>query len=193
MSFEEAAMSRTLRHLLTVLLAVTAVALPVVAATAPTPVPVAATSCDTPWGSTGERVDAQGRPPLTAVRTGRHDCFDRVVFDLGGPAAGYRVEYVDEVTQDGSGTVVDVPGGARLLVAVHHPAYDDTGTPTIVPPPTAGRPVADVGGYDTLRSVVYAGSFEGSTTFGVGVRARLPFRVFVEGSKVVVDVAHRWT
>ncbi len=186
-------MSRTLRHLLTVVLALTAVALPAVAAATPTPVPVAATSCATPWGSTPEWVTSLGAAPLTRVRTGRHDCFDRVVFDLAGPAAGYRVEYVGQVMQDGSGAVLPVPGGARLLVNVNHPAYDGAGNPTIVPAPRAGRQVADVGGYRTLRSVVYGGSFEGATTFGVGVRARLPFRVFtVGGSRVVVDVAHRW-
>jgi hypothetical protein len=187
-------MSRTLRHLLTVVLVLTAVALPVAAVTAPTPVPAATTSCTTPWGSTGEWVMPLGRAPLTAVRAGRHDCFDRVVFDLAGPAAGYRVEYVDQVFQDGSGAVLTVPGGARLLVNVNHPAYDDAGNPTIVPVPTAGREVADVSGYRTLRSVVYGSSFEGATTFGVGVRARLPFRVFtVDGSRIVVDVAHRWS
>jgi hypothetical protein len=187
-------MSRTLRHLLTAVLALTAVALPVVAATAPTPVPVAATSCVTPWGSTSEWVEPLGAAPLTAVRTGRHDCFDRVVFDLAGPAAGYRVEYVDQVFQDGSGAVLSVPGGARLLVNVNHPAYDDAGNPTVVPVPAAGQQVADVSGYRTLRSVVYGSSFEGATTFGVGVRARLPFRVsVVDGSRVVVDVAHRWS
>jgi hypothetical protein len=186
-------MSRTLRHLLTVVLALTAVALPVLAATAPTPTPAAATSCTTPWGSTPEAVTVLGRAPLTAVRTGRHDCFDRVVFDLPGPAAGYHVEYVDRVTQDGSGAVLDVPGGARLLVSVNHPAYDDAGNPTILPTPTAGQQIADASGYRTLRSVVYGSSFEGATTFGVGVRARLPFRVFTVDSRVVVDVAHRWS
>lgn len=191
-------MPRPLRHLLTVVLALTAVVLPVVAATAPTPARVAATSCATPWGSAPEAVMVLGRAPLTAVRTGRHDCFDRVVFHLAGPAAGYRVEYVDHVTQDGSGAVLDVPGGARLLVNVDHPAYDDAGDPTIVPAPTASRPIADVSGYDTLRSVVYGGSFEGATVFGVGVRAVLPFRVLTvdipgAGSRLVVDVAHRWS
>ena len=42
----------------------------------------------------------------------------------------------------------------------------------------------------------HAGSFEGQTTFGVGVRTRLPFRVFAlsgaTGTKLVIDVAHRW-
>jgi hypothetical protein len=190
--------SRTARHLLTAVLACTAVALPVTAATAPSVVPSAATACDTPWGSGVERVDTMGRAPLTGVRTGRHDCFDRVVYTLAGPAAGYFVEYVDQVTQDGSGAVVPVPGDARLLVRLHHPAYDDAGAPTLVPPATAGQPVADVTGYDTLRSVVFAGSFEGDTVLGVGVRARLPFRVLVldgpdDGARLVLDVAHRWT
>ncbi len=41
------------------------------------------------------------------------------------------------------------------------------------------------------------GTFEGYTTVGLGVRARLPFRVFElagpgTGSRLVVDVAHRW-
>ncbi|GAA5120603.1 AMIN-like domain-containing (lipo)protein [Pseudonocardia adelaidensis] len=191
-------MSRTLRHLLTVVLALTAVVLPVVAATTPAPAPVAAASCSTPWGSTPEVVTQLGRAPLTAVRTGPHGCFDRVVFDLAGPAAGYHVEYVDHVSQDGSGTVLDVPGAARLLVSVGHPAYDDAGNPTIVPAPTAGGQIADVSGYRTLRSVVYGGSFEGATTFGVGVRARLPFRVLTidipgAGARLVVDVAHGWS
>jgi hypothetical protein len=191
-------MSRTVRHLLTVVLALTGVALPVAAAAAPTPVPTTTATCATRWGSTGEWVMPLGAAPLTAVRTGRHDCFDRVVFDLAGPAAGYRVEYVDQVFQDGSGAVLPVPGGARLLVNVNHPAYDEAGNSTILPTPTAGRQITDVRGYRTLRSVVYGSSFEGATTFGVGVRARLPFRVLTldgpgSGSRVVVDVAHRWS
>ena len=61
-----------------------------------------------------------------------------------------------------------------------------------------GQPVAAVAGFPTLRSVVYAGSFEGMTTFGVGTRARLPFRVFALAGpgghgRIVLDVAHRWT
>jgi hypothetical protein len=191
-------MSRTVRHLLTVVLALTGVALPVAAAAAPTPVPATAATCATRWGSTGEWVMPLGAAPLTAVRTGRHNCFDRVVFDLAGPAAGYRVEYVDQVFQDGSGAVLPVPGGARLLVNINHPAYDEAGNSTILPAPTAGRQMTDVRGYRTLRSVVYGSSFEGATTFGVGVRARLPFRVLTldgpgSGSRVVLDVAHRWS
>lgn len=63
---------------------------------------------------------------------------------------------------------------------------------------TVGDHVANVAGYRTLRDVVYGGSLEGHTEFGVGVRARLPFRVFTlagpdGGSRIVIDVAHKWS
>jgi hypothetical protein len=45
--------------------------------------------------------------------------------------------------------------------------------------------------------VTFFVTFEGQTTFGLGVRAWRPFRVFAlsgpgDGSRVVIDVAHRW-
>lgn len=47
----------------------------------------------------------------------------------------------------------------------------------------------DARGYRTFRQVGFGGSFEGYTTVGLGVRARLPFRVLTVGTDVVVDVA----
>jgi len=63
--------------------------------------------------------------------------------------------------------------------------------------PANRRELARVSGYRTFRQVAWAGSFEGSTTLGLGVRARLPFRVLQlpgpgTGSRVVIDVAHTW-
>ncbi|MEU5670692.1 hypothetical protein ABZ749_10050 [Micromonospora sp. NPDC047753] len=60
-----------------------------------------------------------------------------------------------------------------------------------------GEHVANLLRYQTLRDVVFGGSFEGYSTFAVGVRARLPFRVLVLAgpgthSRVVLDVAHQW-
>jgi hypothetical protein len=55
-------------------------------------------------------------------------------------------------------------------------------------------PLPNVAGFSTFRSITNAGSFEGQTTYGLGVRARLPFRVFtIAGGhgRIVVDVAHR--
>ena len=44
--------------------------------------------------------------------------------------------------------------------------------------------------------MVAAGSFEGVTSFGLGVSHKLPFRVFAltgaGTSRVVIGVAHKW-
>ena len=139
-------------------------------------------TCSTVWGSLPKSDPTMGTGELDTVRAGQHPCFDRLVIDVDGPPAGYDVRYVSEVTADGSGATVPTPGGARLQVVVRHPSYS--------------RPVLpNVSGFRTFRSVTWAGSFEGQTTLGLGVRARLPFRVFsIPGGhgRIVVDVAHRW-
>ncbi|MFC3688594.1 AMIN-like domain-containing (lipo)protein [Aquipuribacter hungaricus] len=160
----------------------------------------AAASCGTGWGSLPKTSAATVSPSsapgdLVALRSGRHACFDRLVVDVDGSTQGYSVRYVDQVRSDGSGTVVPTAGGARLEVVVGAPAYDDEGMATFVPP--TGQRLLDVGGYATFREVTWAGSFEGQSTAGLGVRARLPFRVLAldgpgTSSRVVVDVAHRW-
>jgi hypothetical protein len=156
----------------------------------------AAPYCGIVWGSLVKQGGVETAPTLTGVRTGRHDCYDRLVLDLaGGASAGYHVAYVDAVYTDGSGELVPLRGGARLQVVVRASSYDLNGNPTFTPANRAE--LANVAGYDTFRQVADAGSFEGQTTIGLGVRARLPFRVFVlagpgSGSRLVVDVAHRW-
>ena len=140
--------------------------------------------CGITWGSLAKSTPQMTGAQLTGVRPGRHDCFDRLVFDVaGGPAAGYDVRYVDRFRAEGSGDPLPVAGGAVLSVTVWAPAY------------LAIRP--SVGGYRTFRDLVWGGSFEGQTSFGLGVRARLPFRVFqLDGpgnaTRLVVDVAHKW-
>ena len=52
-------------------------------------------------------------------------------------------------------------------------------------------------GYRTFRQLISAGAFEGESDFDLGVRARLPFRVFTLAgpgtrARLVVDVSHRW-
>lgn len=177
-----------------------AIAAPAVAGSASAPrsastATVAATSCPTGWGSLPEANSRMTAAPITDVRTGRHACFDRLVVDLRGRAPGYDVRYVTNVTQDGSGFVVPLRGGAKLQIVVRAPAYDANGRSTYRP--ANRRELTNVAGYSTFRQVAYAGSFEGQTTIGLGVRARLPFRVYTlagpgSGSRLVIDVAHRW-
>ena len=106
----------------------------------------AAPSCGISWGSTAESGATAPPAPgaaVAAVRTGRHDCYDR---------------------------------------------------------PANPNELAPVSGFSTFRQVASAGSFEGVTSVGLGVRARLPFRVTTltgtpgsaDGVRVVVDVAHHW-
>ena len=159
------------------------------------PAASAAPYCGITWGSTPEVTGTYSGAALVGVRSGRHACYDRLVLDVRGDIRGFRVQYVDQVRTDGGGTVVPLRGGARLSVVALVPAYDADGKATYQP--ADPRELVNVSGYDTFRQVASAGSFEGQTTIGLGVRARLPFRVFVldgpgTGSRLVVDVAHKW-
>ncbi|WP_199276934.1 AMIN-like domain-containing (lipo)protein [Arthrobacter sp. CAN_A2] len=158
--------------------------------------PASAAYCDITWGSTAKTASTTLRPaPITDVRAGRHACFDRMVVDLRRRTAGYTVQYVDDFTGIASGLSIPLRGGARLSVTVNAPAYNQAGRPTYRPADT--NELVNVAGYTTFRQIAYGGSFEGLTSFGLGVRARLPMRAFVvpgpgAGSRVVIDVAHRW-
>ncbi|MFJ3670608.1 hypothetical protein ACIPSE_29540 [Streptomyces sp. NPDC090106] len=160
------------------------------------PAQAAAATCPTGWGSQTKSREAGTTDSVRNARTGRSACYDRLVIDVPGAdkaALGYSVRYVDRLRQDGSGRVVPVSGGAVLEVRVAAPAYDPaTGAPTY--PGRVGRPLpgVDLTGYRTFRDARFAGSFEGDTQFGLGVRGRLPFRVLPLDGRVVVDVAHTW-
>jgi hypothetical protein len=160
------------------------------------PAASAAPYCGIYWGSlpktaTGNPVSA----PITNVRAGQHGCYDRLVVDVAGPLEAYSVRYVSTVSGI-SGLPVPLRGGARLQVSVWAPTYNVfTGSPVYRPANSAE--IVPVNGYRTFRQVRYVDSFESVSTFGLGVRARLPFRVFRldgpgAGSRLVIDVAHRW-
>jgi hypothetical protein len=135
--------------------------------------------------------------PLYLVRAGRHDCYDRVVFDLnGGEEVGYSAEYVPIVRADGSGRSVPVEGQAALQVVIRGPILgaDTQGHQPGRQPPRVGADLVSTTGWDTLTGVKFAGTFEGQTTVAVGVREQRPFRVWVRSEPsyrhVVIDIAH---
>ena len=149
--------------------------------------------CGITWGSLPKAVTQGTTAPIVNVRTGRHDCWDRLVLDLTGmPAPGYDVRYVDSYRFLASGDVIPVSGGAILTVRAFAPAMVSWRTPNVVTPSEFSA-----AGYRTFRDLVYGGSDGRNTEFALGVRARLPFRVFTltgpdNTSRLVVDVAHQW-
>jgi hypothetical protein len=176
------------------------------------PVPATSAAGDAPAQSTSDTPDCgetqdwstddtQAEPTTTdalhQVRAGKHDCYDRVVLDLEGPAdVGYLVGYVPAVTTDGSGAPVEVEGGAALQVIVRAPTRELGGEGQQKPAETGDYVyTADqLADWASLRAVRFAGSFEGQSTLAVGVREKLPFHVSttVDGKtrKLVIDIAH---
>jgi hypothetical protein len=173
------------------LVAATAAALIPATATASTATASTAPYCGITWGSGAKSAPATSRGTLNNVRSGQQTCYDRLVLDVGA-ASGYRVQYVPAVYDDPTGNPVPLRGGAYLQVIADNPNYDDAGHLTYFPANRAE--VVTVTGYRTFRQVAWAGSFEGQSGLGVGVRARLPFRVLVLSGppRIVVDVAHQW-
>ena len=162
-----------------------------------------AQSCAVPWGSQAKQGPVTGPVSgamLSNVRAGRQACYDRLVIDLRGMDAmkSYRVLYVRQVTHDPSDRPVPLRGGAYLQIAVGGSDHTASGLPTYTP--ANRRDLVDVTGFSTFRQVAWAGSWEGISSVGLGVRARLPFRVTTlagipgssTGTRVVIDVAHSW-
>lgn len=178
-------------------LALALAGLPAVAvASAPTATAATCATTTAHWGSLTKSLNRMTTAPISNVRAGRNACFDRMVVDLRGRGAGYTVRYVSRVLSQGQGAVVPLRGGARLDVVITAPTYDiNTGAWTYN---TANsRELVNVAGFSTFRQIASGGSSEGYTTVGLGVRARLPMRVFIlagpgTGSRLVIDVAHHW-
>ncbi|SCG36547.1 AMIN-like domain-containing (lipo)protein [Micromonospora humi] len=156
----------------------------------------AAPYCGITWGSTARSAGTLSAAPLVGVATERQDCWDRVVFEFAGPVNGYSVAYGETYTE-GQGLALSpyTAGGALLSVSLRAPAYDAGHVATV--PYRVGEHAGTALGSRTSRDVVFGGSFEGYTTFAVGVRAQLPFRVLVLSGpgthgRIVIDVAHQW-
>jgi hypothetical protein len=126
------------------------------------------------------------------------------------PKADGFVAYEPQVYTEGKGDVLTLRGGAQLKVVVmgevkgvrtgRHECYDRLvvdRAPNAQFTASPGQEIANVAGYSTFREVAYGGAFEGYTTIGLGVRTRLPMRVFTlpgpgNGDRFVIDVAHHW-
>lgn len=159
---------------------------------APSPVSSPAPSAGSSFaGDTRPDTEEPGGAPLTvtAVRVARQAGFDRVVFELAGGdgAPGWRVQYDDTPTRDGSGQAVAVRGATTLAVVLTGIGYPfDTGVTEVT-----GNPALP-GDLAVVRDVVVGSTFEGQFEAFIGVTGERPFTVrrLTGPARVVVDVAH---
>jgi hypothetical protein len=125
---------------------------------------------------------------LTAVRTGQHAGYDRVVFQFSGGLPAVTAERVKAVIADPKGTKILLPGRSYLHVVFR-------GASGNCPQPahrTWTGPSALTPGYPQLLAVKAAGDFEGYLSFGLGLAAQGPHHVssLTGPDRVVVDVSH---
>lgn len=129
-----------------------------------------------------------GPATLRAVRSGRHEGFDRVVFEFEGAAVpGYRLEYVDRpVRKCGSGHATEVAGQGWLEVRITPArAHNDQGRPTV----TDRERRLSLG---VLRELELTCDFEADVTWVLGVASPNRYRVqeLSSPARLVVDVRH---
>ncbi|GIF67707.1 hypothetical protein Ais01nite_57420 [Asanoa ishikariensis] len=119
-------------------------------------------------------------PFLVRIQVGDHPgenpAYTRITFAFDGPWPTYEIAYQRELTQDGSGHPVPLPGNSVLRITfTDAQAHDDQGRQT-------ERPGFNLG-YPTLKGYGFGGDFEGQVTYGLGIQARpnsdqaLPIRV----------------
>jgi hypothetical protein len=172
-------MKRFMRVLLVFMLVATGVTLASPADAAP--------YCGIRWGSLQKYAAATSIGSITGVRTGRHTCYDRLVVDVAGTVDGYEVQYFPKRTTSPTEF-------AHLQINVDAAMIDAAGNFTFGT--DNNFVLTGFSKYRTFRAVSGGGLMQ-NTIISLDVRARLPFRVFTldgpgGGSRLVVDVAHRW-
>ena len=125
---------------------------------------------------------------LRAIRTGKHESFDRVVFEFVGNAVpGYHVEYIDKPVRDcGAGEVVPLSGQGFLLIRMQPAqAHTDAGVPTIYNrQQSPNLPI--------LKELKLICDFEADVQAALGLASPNRYRVLElnNPARLVVDVRH---
>jgi hypothetical protein len=135
--------------------------------------------------------DGESTALLTRVAIGRHEGYDRVVFEFREGLPGYRVEYVEPpLREDGSGNRVALAGSAFVVVRMERASGFDLSVPEgeLVYEGPRRLSGADAG-TSVVREVVRTGDFEAVLTWAVGLSDRVDFRVRTLQSppRLVVD------
>lgn len=128
----------------------------------------------------GEPTAAAGEISLLErVAIGRHEGFDRVVFQFRNHVPGFRVEYVEPpLKEDGSGNVVKIEGRAFVLVRMEPASGFDLSVEEgelVYKGPR--RLKGSAAGTSMIREVVRTGDFEAVLSWAVGLDDKVDFRV----------------
>lgn len=128
-----------------------------------------------------------GGPLLpVAVRTGAHDGYDRVVFDLSGDGEpGWRVTYVERAIDDPRGQEIDLDGEAVSEIVITGLRYPEESEYDSV----LGSGTVEVDDLDQVEEIHVSGIFEGQLQVLVGLEEEVEFRVLVlqDPVRLVVD------
>lgn len=122
---------------------------------------------------------AEGTALLERVAVGRHEGYDRVVFQFTNHVPGYRIGYVDPpLKEDGSGNVVQVEGNAFVVVRMELASgFDLTKYEGELVYKGPRRIDGSAAGTSVVQEVVRAGDFEAVLNWAIGLSDRVDFRV----------------
>lgn len=129
--------------------------------------------------------DEEGEVAILAdVRAARNEGFDRVVIEFEGDTVpGYRVEYVDEIVQCGSGEAVEFAAPVLVSVTVRPAAgHREDGEATVPNQvPTQGTAA--------VQEIIGFCDFEAVVGYGIGLASARPYRVFElqDPPRLVID------
>lgn len=130
---------------------------------------------------------------LTRVEVGRHQSFDRVVWEFDGPVPSYRVEYVaGPVAEAGSGNPIELDGGAVIQVIFSLASgVDLSGSQPVQIYEGPQRIAGSSAGATSVTEIAQTGDFEATLSWAVGLSSAAPFTVseLTDPSRVVIDIA----
>jgi hypothetical protein len=161
--------------------------------TATTPTTGTATDPLTGAGTAPVKADASGSETalLERIAIGRHEGYDRVVFQFTNDLPGYRVEYVQPpLNEDGSGNPVSIDGNAVVLVRMEPASGFDLNTGEgVLVYKGPKRIEGSSAGTSVVKELARTGDFEAVLSWAIGLSDRVDFRVTTATSpdRLIVD------
>jgi hypothetical protein len=133
----------------------------------------------------------EGIALLERVAIGRHEGYDRVVFQFTNHVPGYRIGYVDPpIKEDGSGNVVQIKGNAFVVVRMEQASgFDLTKNEGELVYKGPRRIDGASAGTSVVQELVRSGDFEAVLSWAVGLSDRVDFRVRTASlpARLIVD------